>query len=54
LNYIHISLFNYQGKMAGVLNKREPKNTRRIHQYPPVVEIFTRLKWMGFFERMRG
>ena len=54
MNCIHTSLYNYEGKMTGGFNKREPTNTTRIHQYPPVVEIFTRHQWMGFFERMRG
>jgi len=39
--------------MTGGFNKREPTNTIRIHQHPPIVEIFTRHQWMGFFERMR-
>jgi len=40
--------------MIGGFNKREPINTVRIHQHPPVVEIFTRHNWVGFFEIMRG
>jgi len=40
--------------MAGGFSKREPTNTARIHQHPPMVEIFTRHQWMGFFENMRG
>lgn len=40
--------------MTGGFNKREPTNIVRIHQHPPVVEIFIRHKWMGFFERMKG
>jgi len=40
--------------MTGGFNKREPTKIVRIHQHPPVVEIFTRHQWMGFFERMRG
>ena len=26
----------------------------RIHQHPPVLEIFTRHNWMGYFEKLRG
>ena len=40
--------------MTGGFKKREPTKTMRIHQRPPVIEIFTRHNWMGFFERMRG
>jgi len=40
--------------MNGGFNKIEPTNTARIHQHPPMLEIFKRHQWMGFFERMRG
>ena len=40
--------------MTGGFNRREPINTGRIHQVPPVLEIFTRHNWMGYFEKLRG
>jgi len=40
--------------MTRGFNKREPNNTTRIHQRPPMVDIFTRHQLMGFSERMRG
>ena len=40
-------------KMTGGFNKREPVNTVRIHQHSPVLEIFTRHNWMGYFEKLR-
>jgi len=40
--------------MIGGFNRREPTRTTRIHQHPPVVEIFTRHQWLGFFELLRG
>lgn len=40
--------------MTGGFNKREPTNTARIHWHPPIVEIFTRHQWIGFFELLRG
>jgi len=40
--------------MTGGFNKREPTNTTTIQQHPPMVEIFRRHQWMGFFERTRG
>ena len=40
--------------MTGGFNRREPINTVRIHQHPPVLEIFTRHNWMGYFEKLRG
>lgn len=47
-----MNLKNYQEKMIGGFNKREPTNTARVHQHPPVVETFTRHQRMRFFERM--
>ena len=26
----------------------------RIHEHPPLVEIFPRHNWMGYFEKLRG
>jgi len=40
--------------MIGGFNRREPMNTMRIHQHPPVLEIFIRPNWMGFFVKLRG
>jgi len=40
--------------MIGGFKKREHTNTVRIHQHPPVVDIFKRHQWKGSFERMRG
>ena len=40
--------------MTGGFNKREPTNIVKIHQHPPILEIFTRNNWMGFFEKLRG
>jgi len=40
--------------MTGGFNRREPTNTVRIQQHPHVLEIFTRHKWMGFFEKFKG
>ena len=40
--------------MTGGFNRRESINIVRIHQHPPVLEIFTRHNWMGYFEKLRG
>ncbi len=32
----------------------DPINTVRIHQHPPVLEIFMRHNWMRYFEKLRG
>lgn len=40
--------------MGGVFNIREPSNTRRIHQYPLIVDIFRNHYWLGFFELLKG
>ena len=40
--------------MTGGFNRREPTITTRIYQHPPMLEIFTRHQWLGFFELLRG
>lgn len=40
--------------MEGGLNRREPTNAKRVHQHPPLVNIFLRHHWMGFFEQLKG
>jgi len=40
--------------MTGGFNRREPMRKTRIHQHPPLVEIFTSHQWLGFFEILRG
>lgn len=40
--------------MGGQFNKREPSDTKRIHLHPPVVDIFRRNQWVGFFELLKG
>lgn len=40
--------------MAGGFNKREPSDTKIIHLHPPVVDIFRRHQWLGFFELLNG
>jgi len=40
--------------MGGGFNRREPINTSRIHLHPPVVDIFRRHHWLGFFEFLKG
>jgi len=35
-------------------NRREPSNTKRILLRPPIVEIFRRHQWLGFFELLKG
>lgn len=39
--------------MTGGFNIREPTGTTNIHQHPPMVEIFTRHQWLGFFDLLR-
>lgn len=40
--------------MGWRLNKREPKNTTRIHQNPKVKDILENSCYEGFFEKLRG
>jgi len=40
--------------MGGGFNKREPTDTKRIYQRPPMVENFLIYQWMGFFEHLKG
>ena len=40
--------------MIGGFNRRDPINNVRIHQHSPILEIFRRHDWMGYFEKLRG
>ena len=41
-------------KVGGGFNRREPTYTKRIHLQPPVLDIFKRHHWLGFFELLKG
>lgn len=40
--------------MGGEFNKREPSDTKKIHQHALVVDILKRHQWLGFFEFLKG
>ena len=40
--------------MTWGFNRKEPTKKTRTHFHPPVVEIFRRHQWLGFFELLRG
>lgn len=40
--------------MGEEFNQREPENTKRTHQNPPIRGIFLRHQWMGFLEKLKG
>jgi len=40
--------------MGGGFNRREPIDTSRINLHPPMVDIFRRHNWFGFFELRKG
>lgn len=40
--------------MIGGFKRKELTRTTRIHKHPPMVEIFTRKQWLGFFELIKG
>jgi len=40
--------------MTGGFMRKEPTNSTRLHAHPQVVNIFTRVNWMNFFEKFQG
>jgi len=40
--------------MGGVFNRRERTDTKIIHLHPPILDIFKRHQWLGFFELLKG
>jgi len=50
----HTSLLLHPSeKMTRGFITRDPINTMRIHQHPPMLEIFTRHNWRGYFDKLR-
>lgn len=40
--------------MPGGFIRKEPSDSRKLHEHPKVVNLFTQANWMSLFDKIQG